>query len=446
MVFAMSQSEVERYGGLISGPNPQVQDKSQRMFRNAALERLNSPEQLDQRIGLIPPAMRLLAASAALIIGAALVWGVFGTVPTRTLGHGVLLADKAGNLAVSAVSAGLVLKVFVKPGDHVVAGEEIAKIEQKVLGTQITNGMAQVARLAANLAKLKAANAAQIRQNEETAARQQAAIEGQMAANEIRRDRLRQLVTGYESLHAKGMMSETEVIAKQEQYDQTTLELANGRAKKVEIEATLQKKRDDLADVERQKQAEIDLKQAEVDEQRVQMAVGSIDRAPIAGVIQEVRVGQGDVTAMGDVLVTIGSAGSDPVEMLVLLSGERRKRVAVGMDAYVMPDGTKREEYGSMRGRVISVSGSEMSNEHIEQILQNAQLTKRLIGDGSALIARVELFPSKTNPSGYAWWSGTGPSYPITAGSVASVDIIIDEVRPIELIIPALRKLLGIQG
>ena len=420
---------------------------AQRMFRNAALERLNSPEQLDQRIGLIPPAMRLLAASMAVIIVAALVWGVFGSVPTRSRGIGVLLANRTGNFAVSAVSPGLVLEMFVKPGDHVMAGADIASIEQKLLSAQIGNAMAQVERLEGNLAKLKAANAAQIRQSEETASRQQSAIDGQMTANEVRYNRLRELVAGYEALRAKGMIPQSELLARQEQYDQTGLELANGRAKKVEIEATTQKKRDDLADVEREKQEEIDLKKAEVDELRVQMMVGSIVTAAIGGEILEVRVGRGDVLTAGAVLATIGpggEAGGD--EMLVVLEGERRKRVAVGMAARVVPDGTKKEEYGSMQGRVVAVSEGEVSNEHVEQILQNAQLTKRLIGDGSGLLARVELVPSKTNPSGFAWWTGAGPPYRITPGTVANLDIIIDQVRPISLVIPALRKLLSIEG
>ena len=55
---------------------------AQRMFRNAALERLNSPQQLDQRIGLIPPAMRLLAASMAVIIVAD--WGAACSEASRT--------------------------------------------------------------------------------------------------------------------------------------------------------------------------------------------------------------------------------------------------------------------------------------------------------------------------------------------------------------------------
>src|SRR5216684_7008245 len=104
-------------------------DTSKRIFRDAALERLNSPEQLDQRIGVIPPAMRLLAASTAVIIVAALAWAVFGSVPTQVVGRGVLLSDKEGNFVVAPISSGLVLEMFVKPGDNILAGAKIASIE-----------------------------------------------------------------------------------------------------------------------------------------------------------------------------------------------------------------------------------------------------------------------------------------------------------------------------
>ena len=43
-------------------------------------------------------------------------------------------------------------------------------------------------------------------------------------------------------------------------------------------------------------------------------------------------------------------------------------------------------------------------------------------------------------------WSGNGPPYKIPSGTVAGVDIIVERVRPITLVIPALRKLLSIDG
>ena len=108
-----------------------------------------------------PPATRVLAASTAIVCIAALVWAVFGSVPTRVIGRGVLLSDQEGNFSIASVGTGPVLEVLVKPGAPVIAGMPIAVIEQKLLTTQIENAVAEVERLEANLTLLKAANAAQ---------------------------------------------------------------------------------------------------------------------------------------------------------------------------------------------------------------------------------------------------------------------------------------------
>jgi HlyD family secretion protein len=415
-------------------------------FREPTLKGINSSDGFDQRIRVIPPATRVLAASTAIVCVAALVWAVFGSVPTRVIGRGVVLSDQEGNFSIASVAAGPVLEVLVKPGTRVMAGMPIAIIEQKLLTTQIENAVAEVERLEANLELLKAANAAQILSSEEAAKRQLAANEEQVAANEVRRDRLRELVAAYSTLRARGMISQNEFIAKQEQYDLTNLDLANAKARKVEVELAATTKRDALAEIERQKQAEIDLKKAGVDRLRVEMAVGSSVRSPISGVIHEIRLGRGDVAAAGDVIATVGQDQRSFFQVMVLLRGKTRKRAAPGMEANIVPDSIKKEEYGSMRGRVTVVSDEDVSVEHVDQIVHNEQLTKNLFGGEPALLAYVELFPTKDNPSGFEWWSGTGPPYKITAGSVATVDIIVERVRPITLVIPALRKLLSIEG
>lgn len=415
-------------------------------FKEPALKGINSSEPFDQRIRVIPPATRLLAASTAVVCLAALAWAVFGSIPTRVIGRGVVLSDQEGNFSIAAIAAGPVVEVLVKPGARVVAGQPIAIVEQKLLLTRIENALAEVERLEANLALLRAADAAQIASSNEAARRQLAAIDEQVAANEVRRDRLRELVAAYSSLRAKGMISQSEFISRQEQYDLTALDLANAKARKVEVELAAATKRDNLADSERQKQAEVDLKKAGVDRLRVEMEVGSFVRSPISGIIREIRLGRGSVAAAGSVVGTVGQDQQSYFQVMALLRGKTRKRAAPGMEAHIVPDSIKKEEYGSMRGRVIAVSDEDVSVEHVEQIVHNDQLTKNLFGGEPALLAYVELVPTKDNPSGFEWWSGTGPPYKITAGSVATVDIIVERVRPITLVIPALRKLLSIEG
>lgn len=415
-------------------------------FREPTLKGIGTSDQSDQRIKVIPPATRWLAASTAVVCLAALTWGVFGSIPTRVTGRGVVLSDQEGNFSIAAIRSGPVVEVLVKPGTRVVAGQAIAIIEQKLVLTQIENALAEVERLEANLELLKVANAAQVASSDEAAERQRAAVEEQVTANEVRRGRLQELVDAYRGLRARGMISQSEFISRQEQYDLTVLELANARSRKVEIELAAATKRYNLADIERQKQAEIDLKKAEVDRLRVEMEVGSFVRAPISGIIREIRLGRGSVAGAGAVVGTVGPDQQSYYQVMVLLRGKTRKRAAPGMEAHIVPDSIKKEEYGSMRGRVTAVSDEDVSIEHVEQIVHNNELTRNLFGGEPALLAYVELVPTKDNPSGFEWWSGSGPPYRVTAGSVATAEIIVERVRPITLVVPALRKLLSIEG
>jgi HlyD family secretion protein len=425
---------------------PGINKRMAGKFGEAADKRIDSSEQLKQRISVIPPAMRVLAASTTILILAALVWAVFGSVPTRVAGRGVVLSNVEGNFAIATVSTGPVLQVLVQPGDRVAAGAPIATIEQKLVSVRIQNAEGELKQLENNLTLLKAAHAKQIESSDENTKRQLAAIAEQVAANTVLRDRLNELVAGYKTLRGKGMISENQVISKQEQYDQTALSLADAAARKILVELVAETKRDDLAEIQRIKQVEIDFKNAEIDRLKAELAVGTSVTAPIGGVIREVRVGRGDVVTAGSVVATMGPEHDGHFEVVTLLGGDARKRVAVGMEAQVVPDSVKRAEYGSMKGRVVRVSGQDVSDEDVDRILHNRQLTKSLFDGQQALLARVELMPTNDDPSGFEWWSGKGPPYKISAGTVAAVDVIVERVRPITLVIPALRKLLSIEG
>jgi|FEC22Drversion2_1045045.scaffolds.fasta_scaffold00488_34 HlyD family secretion protein len=403
-------------------------------------------EQLNQRISVIPPAMRLLAFSTTILVVAALVWAVFGTVPTRVYGSGVVIADLEGNFAVATVTAGPVTEVLVRPGDKVKAGATIVVIEQKLLAVRIQNAESELRHLENNLAILKDAHVKQIEHTDETTKRQVKAIEEQVAKYGVLRDRLNELVGTYKKLREKGMISENELLSKQQQADQIELSLADAAAKKILVQLVAETKRDDLQEMQRVKKVEIDLKKAEVERLKAEMAVGTSVTAPISGVIRELRVGRGEVAAAGAVVATMGEERDGHYQVVTLLRGDSRKRVAVGMEAQVVPDSVKREEYGSMKGRVLRVSAQDVSDEDVDRILHNRQLTKSLFDGQQALLARIDLVPTTDNKSGFEWWSGQGPPFKILPGTVANIDVIVDRVRPITLVIPALRKLLSIEG
>ena len=63
----------------------------QDMFRKEALERLSSPERLD-RLMRVTNAKGWVALAVAVVALAGLVlWGIFGSIPTKISGHGILM-------------------------------------------------------------------------------------------------------------------------------------------------------------------------------------------------------------------------------------------------------------------------------------------------------------------------------------------------------------------
>src|SRR5262249_8234262 len=119
---------------------------------------------------------------------------------------------------------------------------------------------------------------------------------------------------------------------------------------------------------------------------------------------------------------------------------------APGMDAHIRPVSVRKEEHGSMRGRVLSITEFSVSKAEVDTILRNSELTNNLMGDSSPLLAKIEVFLDKSTPSGFAWWGGQGPPFAVTRGTRVDVDVHIEKRAPIALVIPELRHLLGVEG
>jgi multidrug efflux pump subunit AcrA (membrane-fusion protein) len=202
--------------------------------------------------------------------------------------------------------------------------------------------------------------------------------------------------------------------------------------------------------------------------------------APAAGVVQEVRVEPGDAVAGDQVLALLmpdGSGkplsvrspgparvlgrfihcgsrvktgdlllllepGDQPMQALVYLPVEEGYQVERGMRALVAPTPARKSEFGYLRGRVLSAARFPNGREDVQRSLENEEMARQLTAAGPVLPVRVELTPAAT-PSGYAWTSGTGWPTELYSGMPCRVLITVGEERPIELVIPALGRLLG---
>jgi multidrug resistance efflux pump len=97
------------------------------IFRREALERLASPEQLDQLMPLTSPRGWVALAALGGLLLAALLWGAFGTVPVNVEGPGVLV--RAGRArTVRAPWTGRVTSIKALAGGQVVKGQVLVML------------------------------------------------------------------------------------------------------------------------------------------------------------------------------------------------------------------------------------------------------------------------------------------------------------------------------
>lgn len=101
------------------------------LFRQEALDKTLSPDQLDRLMRVTGPKGWLALIALLVLLAATVVWGVFGTVPVQVSGNeGILLGGDSRNQVVSQTS-GLVTDVRVGIGDGVREGQVIARVSSR---------------------------------------------------------------------------------------------------------------------------------------------------------------------------------------------------------------------------------------------------------------------------------------------------------------------------
>jgi len=75
-----------------------------KLFRKAALDRLSSPEQLDQMMQITNSKGWLALIALAILLGAAAIWAIFGRIPTTVDVEGILV-DSGGTAQASGAPA-----------------------------------------------------------------------------------------------------------------------------------------------------------------------------------------------------------------------------------------------------------------------------------------------------------------------------------------------------
>lgn len=125
-----------------------MQTKNNQIFSQEALERLSSPERLDQMMQVVSPRAWLPLGTVGLLVAVAGTWSVVGRIPVSVNGQGVLIQPRRV-VQFQAPSNGQLMKLNIKPGDVIKKGQEIGIIDKYDIQQQLQQEKAKLTQLQA---------------------------------------------------------------------------------------------------------------------------------------------------------------------------------------------------------------------------------------------------------------------------------------------------------
>jgi HlyD family secretion protein len=415
-----------------------------KIFRQVALDRLASPEQLDQIMRVTTPKgwIALVAIGVALVVAGA--WSVGGTIPEKVNGRGILIRS-GGIFQVVAQSAGAVSDVGVDVGDRVVEGQVIARLAQPEVFTQIVRVRARTAQLHEDHQALVRFRVRSTQLRADYVAGQRASLEQSVAASGEILAALEQRIQSQEKLVEQGLFTRQQLLRTQAEFAQEKEKVRASRILVSQLDVTdLQARTDAEREVEesaaRLADAEQELAQLE---QRMRRATEIT--SPYSGDVLEVSTEQGALVQPGHSVVSISLRGQyvSGLEAVLFVPSLYGKRIRPGMEVHLAPSTVEPEEYGYLLARVTYVSDYPATAKAMMMLLKNEQLVSSLMGEDAPFEVRAELLPDAGTASRFRWTSSRGPDIQLQTGTPATGGVIVEKRRPIFKVLPQLYQIFG---
>lgn len=471
------------------------------LFRKEALDRVASPERLDQLVQVANPRRWLSLAALGSLVIAGLGWSIVGRIPITVTGRGVLVYPSKV-VTVQSPSSGRILSLNVQVGDSVKKGQILATIDQSELQNQL-----QLAR--EKLAQLKlqdqAANSVQTQRNsvEQIAIAQQRqtlqqslqtvqsltpilrekglnSIQSERRNLEQRLQTLRELLPVYQKrwserqkLAQAGAISRDAALQSQQDYLNYQAQIGEAESQLKQLDAkeasaqrdylqsvnqvdelqtqikaldtrtAMQLEQDLLTDTNRKK--EIQETQRLIAQLELQLKQSSQIVSDYTGRVLEVTAKPGQRLESG---MGVGSiAAEEPSAQLVnvaFLPVSEGKKIKAGMPVQITPTTVKREEFGGIEGTVRTISAFPVTQQGAASLIGNPDILAGVMSEGAQLAVFTQPQEDSSTVSGYRWSSSKGPQQKITPGTTTTVRITIEERAPITFVLPILKSWTGV--
>jgi HlyD family secretion protein len=422
-----------------------MQDKVQQtLFRKVALERLSSPEQLDTMLRVITPMAWLAFAPLLGLIVLVLIWGWFGSIPTKVMGKCILI-NPTGLADVASNAAGRITAVTVRVGESIKVGQQVALVAQPELLDRIEKAEQRLRELQAQSRVVRAFSSQGAALGAEALVQQRHYLENRLRVLEEQARVAGEREQTQSRLLEQGLITKQALLQTQQERANLTLDAENARnqIKELSLKKLDSEKlsRSELSTIENQ----VNEAQRTLDSLLESKKLTTSLVSPFDGRVVEIKAGVGSLVAHGSSVINVELAGkkSGALQAMVYVDAAEGKRVGPRMEAQIVPSTIKREEYGFMRGVVNFVADYPSTTQSMMLLLQNENLVRDLAGATPPIAIQVAL-QRADNFSGYQWSSAAGAPVKVASGTLCNAEIVVQSQRPLSLVIPVFRKSLGV--
>ena len=403
-------------------------------------EHVSSPEQLDQAITVINHHGWISLVALGVLLVAAIIWGIFGRIPEKVNGSGLLI-NSSELMSVTYNYGGTIRNVFLSNGQDVHKGQVIARIEREDLLENIQIATQRLSNLQQTYDTTTPLINRQADMTDDMLAKSESDFRSQIENVSRQIETAKRKEKNMKELFDDGLITEMEyleahkeVLSMEMQKQSAEQQLLNAGVNRVRTSTESKQEKMNL-----QHQIAEAKKQLEIERKNYQIATKIV--SPVSGKIYEISVARGSYVPPGSTVAIVEPISSDggTLQAVMYFPVKDGKRIKRGMNIAVIPSTIKQEEYGYIQGIVTSVSDFPVSPQYLQAVMQNPALAQGFAAD-PPIEVRISMVTDPTTETGFHWSSSRGPNDTLTPGIPTTGFVIVRSQRPIEMIVPLIKK------
>ena len=430
------------------------------IFRKEAVERLSSPERLDQLMTVVRPRDWLVLVTFALLAALAVCWSIWGRLPVTVTGRGVLIHPRE-IVDIQAPASGRIANLTMRVGDRVKPGDLLGTLDQSDIQQALQQARRRLQKLTAQnqeknelQAQQTVLQIQQIELEKRSIGLQQTDVLKRLRDAEAKTPLLVQRANSRRQLERRGLiprLSDERLKAEQVYLENQDL-IAALKADLKQLQGKLKQLAGQEKHIALQNLERSTARQNTIQDVQSQIALydGQLSRqsqivSAHEGRIFEITVTIGEHVQQGMRLGSIDAAAPEsPLIGLTYFPIKAGKKVATGMAIQIAPDTVERERFGSIVGKVTSVSSFPVTKAGIASLVGHIDVVDMLVEQGPPIEVRAELMRDPSTLSQYQWSSSQGASRLITSGTTATARVVVEYRAPITYVLPILREFSGL--